>query len=152
MTTREYLQQIERYDYIIENKIREIERLEALIKTIPALPYDKDKVESSGGYDRISATVAKLVDDKRRVEELLEESRERRNRIIEQIEAMPNPKHVNILSKRYLQYQELYRLVNIVGRSYSQVKNIHREALSEFEKLYRHEYRHLKSSLKINAD
>lgn len=152
MTTREYLQQIERYDYIIENKLREIERLEMLLKTIPALPYDKDKVMSSGNQDRIGGSVSQLLDDKANVEKLLDESKRKRNRIIEQIESLPNPKHIKVLSERYLKYQELFRLVNIVGFSYNQVKNIHRDAIAEFEKLYKTEYKGLKSWSKVNPD
>lgn len=152
MTTREYLQQVERYDYIIENKLREIERLEALLKTIPALPYDQDRVMASGDQDKLGASVSKMLDDRRELEALLEESRKMRNRIIEQIESMPNPKHIKVLSERYLKYQELYRLVNVVGYSYSQVKNIHREAITEFEKRYRNEYKGLKDFSKINPD
>ena len=145
MTTREYLQQIERYDYIIENKLREIERLEMLLKTIPALPYDKDRVMSSGDYDRIGVSVAQMLDDKANIEKLLDESKRKRSRIIRQIESLPNPKHIKVLSERYLKYQELFRLENVVGYSYNQVKNIHRDAIAEFEKLYKNEYKNFTS-------
>ncbi|MBP5331370.1 MAG: DUF1492 domain-containing protein [Lachnospiraceae bacterium] len=152
MKTREYLQQIERYDLIIRNRIVEIERLDELIRTVPALPYDKDKIISSGDQDHLGASVAKLLDDKRELEEFMAECMEKRKRIIEQIESLSTTKYVRILSMRYLDYKELYKVASELGYSYSQVKNFHRDALVEFENLYEPEYRYKKSVMKIDPD
>lgn len=140
MTTTKYLRQIERYDRLIQNKRTEIERLEALLETIPALPYDKEKVQSSGGKDKVGDGVARLLDNKAELEELMEQYSTKRDRIIEQIESMPDNRHLAVLSIVYLEYKELWEVPNKTHYRYSYVRKIHSNALKEFEKRYGQEY------------
>lgn len=140
MTTTKYLRQIERYDRLIKNKRMEIERLENLLETIPALPYDKDKVMSSGCQDKIGNDVATLLDDKKELENLLYLYSTKRKHIIEQIESMPDNRHLTVLSLVYLEYKELWEIPNETTYTYAYVKNLHSNALKEFEKRYGKEY------------
>ena len=146
MTTTKYLRQIERYDRLIKNKRMEIERLESLLETIPALPYDQDKIMSSGSQDKIGNDVATLLDDKCELEDLLRRYSEKRKHIIEQIESMPDNRHLTVLSLVYLEYKELWEIPNETNYTYTYVKNLHSNALKEFEKRYGKEY--LKSCYK----
>lgn len=140
MKTTTYLRQIERYDRLIKNKRTEIERLEALLETIPALPYNKDKVMSSGSQDKIGDDVAILLDDKSELETLLQQYSEKRKHIIEQIESMPDNRHLTVLSLVYLEYKELWEVPNETNYTYTYVKNLHSAALKDFEKRYGKEY------------
>ena len=140
MTTKKYLQQIERYDRLIKNKCIEIERLESLLSSIPALPYDKDKIISSGSQDKLGDNVAQLFDEKAELERLLNIFAVKRTRIIEQIESMSNNKHMIVLSMLYLECKELWEIPNETHYSYSYVKKLHSNALRDFEKLYGQEY------------
>lgn len=140
MTTKRYLKQIERYDRLIKNKCIEIERLEALLSSIPALPYDKDKIISSGSQDKLGDDVAKLFDEKAELERLLNVFTVKRTRIIEQIESMPDNKHMIVLSMLYLECKELWEVPNETNYTYSYVKKLHSNALRDFEKRYGHEY------------
>ena len=140
MTTKKYLRQIERYDRLIKNKRTEIERLEALLKTIPALPYDQDKVISSGSKEKMADDVVRLLDEKERLSKLFEDYSQKRSHIIEQIEGMTDNRHLIILSLVYLEYKELWEIPNETNYTYSYVKNLHGQALSAFEKRYGQEY------------
>lgn len=140
MTTKRYLEQIEWLERAIKNKLVEIERLDALIKTIPALPYDKDKVMSSSDQDKLGCDVAKLLDEQNAISSLFNRYLKRRDRIIQQIESISEPKYLCVLSLRYLEYKELYQVSNETGYSYSHVKRLHKEALNEFEKKFGKEY------------
>lgn len=51
MTAKEYLQQLERADVIIEQKMKEQADLEELSKCVRAIDYGKDRVSSSGTGD-----------------------------------------------------------------------------------------------------
>ncbi len=140
MTTKKYLRQIERYDRLIKNKRLEIERLEALLSTIPALPYDKDKVISSGSQDKLGDSVSKLFDEKTELERMQNDYTIKRNRIIEQIESLPDNRHMIVLSMLYLECKELWEIPNETPYSYSYAKRLHSDALKEFEKSYGSEY------------
>ena len=140
MTTKKYLRQIERYDRLIRNKRLEIERLEALISTVPALPYDKDIVISSGDQDKLGNDVAKLLDARSELEQLIDDYSIKRTHIIEQIESMPDNRHMIVLSMLYLEYKELWEVPNDTNYTYTYAKNLHSAALKEFERRYGKEY------------
>ena len=82
MTAKEYLQQLERADVIIEQKMKEQADLEELSKCVRAIDYGKDRVSSSGTGDapfvnpvlkivmleqEINAEIDKYVDLKRKI-------------------------------------------------------------------------------------
>lgn len=140
MTTRKYLRQIERYDRLIRNKRTEIERLDALLKTIPALPYDQDKVMSSGSKEKMADDIVRLLDEKEQLSKLFDEYSRKRSHIIEQIEGMTDNRYLIILSLVYLEYKELWEIPNETNYTYSYVKNLHGKALRDFEKRYGQEY------------
>ena len=140
MTTRKYLRQIERYDRLIRNKRTEIERLDALLKTIPALPYDQDKVISSGSKEKMADDIVRLLDEKEQLSKLFDEYSRKRSHIIEQIEGMTDNRYLIILSLVYLEYKELWEIPNETNYTYSYVKNLHGKALRDFEKRYGQEY------------
>ena len=130
----------------------EISRYEALLMTIPAMPYDKDKIITSGDQDKLGASVARILDEKNNLDRMMNMYIDKKNRIIRQIESMKDPQYLKILSLRYVKFNELYKLVNVVGYSYTQVKNIHRAALKEFERIYYDEYKNMKSVSEIEPD
>lgn len=140
MTTIKYLSQIEIFDRILKNKLLEIERLEALLRTIPALPYDQDKVQSSGVKDTTGDKVTDLLDKKHDASVMFDHYLKKQKRIVEQINSISDSRYITVLSLRYLEYKELYQVTNETGYSYSHVKRLHKDALREFEKMYGGEY------------
>ena len=85
---KKYLEEIERYNSVIENKLAEIDQLKSLATSITTATSDTP-VQSSGNNDRIGKIVADIADKeaelKRLVDELVDERNER-IKIIEQLE------------------------------------------------------------------
>ena len=65
MDIKEYLNQIQRYEKVINNKLEEIEHLKSLATSISASAYGIERVQTSGSQDKIGDTIAKLVDAQR---------------------------------------------------------------------------------------
>ena len=61
MTAKEYLQQIRKFDIMIDYKQKQLEELRELCMSITS-PMNPDKVQLSKNGDNIGETVAKIVD------------------------------------------------------------------------------------------
>lgn len=61
MTTQQYLSQVQKFDYLIQNNIKEIERLKSLITSI-SVNQEKEKVQTSGAKDKIGDFCARIID------------------------------------------------------------------------------------------
>lgn len=139
MTTKTYLQQIERLEKMIQNKLSEIYRLKTMSCSV-SISNDKDKVQTSADKDRLGATVAKIVDLERETDALVDNFIDKRNHIISQIDNIGNTDYYNILSLRYINSNTFDDIAKATDWSIRQVFNIHGKALLEFEKLYGSEY------------
>lgn len=139
MTTKSYLQQIERLEKMIQNKLSEIYRLKTISCSV-SVSNEKDKVQTSADKDRLGSTVAKIVDLEHETNALVDNFTDKRNHIIDQIDHMENVDYYHILSLRYVGGNTFQSISNMTNWSMRQVFNIHGRALQEFEKLYGAEY------------
>ena len=90
MDTREYLNQIQRYDKIRRNKLEELEYLESLAQGIKSFSYDSERVQTSGPCDKIGETVAKIVDLKNDIIETTNKCLEVRIEVTKTIDSADN--------------------------------------------------------------
>lgn len=139
MTTKQYLNQIERLDRMIQNKLAEIYKLKTMSCSV-SVSKDNDRVQTSADKDRLGSTVANIVDLEEETNALMTNFKERRNHIISQIDSMENTDYYHVLSLRYVGGNTFQSISNMTNWSMRQVFNIHGRALQEFEKLYGTEY------------
>lgn len=133
MTTDEYLDQVSRLSLAIENTLQDIQRLKDMATSITA-PMDKERVQSSGTSDMVAKNVAEYVTLQQ--SENLKSCTELRNRIIRQINSMPNKRDYNILYKRYVLEIPISQIADALHIDRSLVyKDLHR-ALANFERIY----------------
>lgn len=139
MTTKSYLEQIERLDRMIQNKLSEIEQLKHIATSITIAPKEVN-VQVSADKDRMGSAVAKLIDLEQETDRLVDEYIDKRKRIIEQIDSIKDTNMYHVLSERYISRKGLSVIAVEMGYSFKQVCRIHGNALTEFERIYGNEY------------
>lgn len=141
MTTKEYLNQIERLDKMITNKLSEIYQLKIMACSI-TVSGDSERVQTSGNQDKLGSTIAKIVDLERETDELVDSLVDKRKEILKQIDSMKNIDHYDVLHKHYVERRTFQDIADTENWSIRQVFNIHGRALQEFEKMYGNTYLH----------
>lgn len=139
MTTKLYLEQIERLDRMIQNKLSEIEQLKHIATSITIAPKEVN-VQVSSDKDRTGSAVSKLIDLEQETDRLVDEYIDKRKRIIEQIDSIKDTNMYHVLSEKYISRKGLSVIAVEMGYSFKQVCRIHGNALAEFERLYGMEY------------
>lgn len=142
METKQYLNQIERLEKQIQNKLSEIYQLKTMACSV-TVSKETDRVQTSPDKDRLGSTVAKIVDLEKETDKLVDEFVDKRNHIIGQIDSMENVDYYHILSLRYVSRNTFDDIANKTGWSIRQTFRIHGQALVEFEKEYGAEYKSL---------
>lgn len=137
MNTKTYLQQIDRFNQIIENKKLELDDIEEKYSMIPSPSYD-ERVQSSKDLDKLGRTIASIVDYKDELLKCIESHIEKRKVIVEQIQSMSSMDndYYNILFKRYVLKYTFTKIADNIYCSERQVIREHGKALLEFEKLW----------------
>lgn len=144
MTTKEYLNQIERLDKMITNKLSEIYQLKIMACSI-TVSGDSERVQTSGNQDKLGSTIAKIVDLERETDKLVDSLVDKRKEILKQIDNMKNIDHYDVLHKHYVERRTFQDIADSENWSIRQVFNIHGRALQEFEKMYGDTYLHKNS-------
>ena len=135
MNTKQYLNQVRRYDRMISNKLSEIYQLKTLATSI-SVATDGDRVQSSGNKDRMGNTVARLVDLERETDKLIQVYTEKRQVIISQIDSMDDMNFYDVLFHRYIEGKTFEAISEDIHYSWRQVMRIHDDALAAFEKKF----------------
>ena len=144
MTTKEYLNQIERLYKMITNKLSEIYQLKIMACSI-TVSGDSERVQTSGNHDKLGSTIAKIVDLERETDELVDSLVDKRKEILRQIDNMKNIDNYDVLHKHYVERRTFQDIADSENWSIRQVFNIHGRALQEFEKMYGDTYLHKNS-------
>ena len=139
MTTKQYLSQIGRYERMIDDKLTELYRLRQIASSI-SISVSDDKIMSSGSQDKMGDAVAKIVDLEKSVEDTITKYTETRQKIIMQIDNIPDINAYSVLFNRYVANKSFEKIADSIGYSVRQTIRIHGIALQEFEKIYGSEY------------
>ena len=139
MKTEDYLKQIERLDLMIEKKLEEITNLRELAMSISVVQKDVN-VQTSGDKDQLGKAIAKIVDLEKEADKLIDEYVDKRQRIIRQIDKIPEKDQYRILLDRYVLQKFWGDIIDEWDCSRSKALSVHKEALETFEKMYGQEY------------
>lgn len=142
MTTKSYLQQIERLEKMIQNKLSEIYRLKTMACSV-SVSNENEKVQTSSDKDQLGATVAKLIDVERETNALVDSFINKRNHIIKQIDDIENTDYYSVLSLYYISGYTIEEIASKMNYTTRNVFKIRNKALDEFCKKYGHEYENL---------
>ena len=134
MDAKKYLEQIEMLEIKIENKLIEQQQMRAIATGISAA-IGGDRVQASGGGQRMENAIIKCVDLEREIDALVDELIDTRKRVISTIEKLDSPTEYNILHKRYVQFKSFKDIADDYGKEYTWVTTTHGRALKKVQLL-----------------
>lgn len=135
MQTKEYLNQISRFERMISNKMVEIEQLRTLATSTTIPPKDVN-VKSSSDKDKLGNIVTKIVEKEDEANALIDKWSD----IIAQIDNMEDFKQYDALYQKYVLKMQT-KEISLEGiTSVRRVQQILADALLEFEKKYGEKY------------
>ena len=151
MTAKEYLNQIKLLNLKIDQKQEEREDLlkSAIYNSSPALT---ERVQTSVSGDKMSRIVDRCVDMDKDINDMVMQYMEKRDRIINQIQALEDPRCVEILYHKYvghrrsdgrMEYMRLEEIACIMRKpngspyTYGHIRALHGKALKDFGIMYK---------------
>ncbi len=134
MTAVKFLEQIERADKTIDNKLSEVYRLRCLATSI-TVPTDREAVQTSGVSDKVGNIVAKIVDLEDEIDGLIDEYIDVRQSCIKVIESLPDTLQYTVIHKHYVQYKSFVEIAEEENYTYQWILRVHNKALSKIEEI-----------------
>lgn len=134
MTTKQYLNQIKRFDVLIENKASEIEQLRSMATSI-TVATDGDRVQTSGDKDRVGRAVAKILDKEDELNELIDQYYDSKELILNQLETLET-NYYQLLFYKYVNGYTIEVMAEKMFYSVQHIKKMTNDALRDFERKY----------------
>lgn len=139
MTTKQYLNQIDRINRMVNNKLAEIYQLKTMVCSI-SVSANEDKVKSSSDKDKLGSAVAKIVDLENEINKAIDIYVDKKERIVSQIDSIKDIMEYQVLFSRYIEHKTFEQIAEDNDYSVRQILRIHGNALVEFEKKFGQEY------------
>ena len=139
MTTKDYLNQINRLDKSIQNKLSELLQYRELSVSLSAVSSDI-KVRISPEVDRIGRSIARLEELEQQLDRMIDCFVDKKTHIIAQIDDIEDEMHYQVLFARYIECKTFEKIAEELNYSFRQIVRVHEKALAEFEGRYGQEY------------
>lgn len=134
MRAKEYLQQLRRLDTVIDQKIKELDDLKVKSTCIGGIDYSKERVQSSPSGDApFVKPVLRMIELEQEINAEIDRFVDEKHEIINQIQALQNPKHIDILYKHYVEFKRLEIVAVEMNFTYQYIVELHGTALKEFQ-------------------
>lgn len=140
MGTKEYLQQIGRYDRLINNKLVELAQYRSMACSVSAVKND-ERVQSSPSYDTMDKIVSKIEQMENEIDMLVDRYIDNKRIIISQIDSMSDEMTYQILFSRYVEQKTFEKMAIEMNYCYKQIIRRHGKALQEFEQKWGNTYK-----------
>lgn len=140
METKEYLQQIGRYDRLINNKLVELAQYRSMACSVSAVKND-ERVQSSPSYDTMDKIVSKIEQMENEIDTLADRYIDNKRIIISQIDGMSDEMTYQILFSRYVEQKTFEKMAIEMNYCYKQIIRRHGKALQEFEQKWGNTYK-----------
>lgn len=139
MDTKQYLNQISRYDRLINNKLLEISELRELAYGISAIT-NKERIQSTPDYDRLGSAICKIEKMETQLDKMIDRYFDMKNTIIEQIGSIEDEIYYSILFSKYVEKKSFEKIADELQYSFRNTTRLHGRALQEFERKYGQTY------------
>lgn len=134
MKAKEYLQQLQRLDTMINQKIKELGDLRLMSQSVCGIDYSKERVQSSPSGDApFVKPVLRMIELEQEINAEIDRFVDEKHEIINQIQALQNPKHIDILYKHYVEFKRLEIVAVEMNFTYQYIVELHGTALKEFQ-------------------
>lgn len=134
MKAKEYLQQLQRLDTVINQKIKEVQDLRLQAQSGSGLDYSKERVQSSPSGDApFVKPICRIIDLEAEINAEIDKFVDEKHKIINQIQGLKNSDYISLLFKRYVEFKSLEKICVEMNFSYDYIKHLHGYALQDFE-------------------
>lgn len=134
MKAKEYLQQLKRLDTMINQKIKELGDLRLMSQSVGGIDYSKERVQSSPSGDApFVKPVLRMIELEQEINAEIDRFVDEKHEIINQIQALQNQKHIDILYKHYVEFKRLEIVAVEMNFTYQYIVELHGTALKEFQ-------------------
>lgn len=137
MKAKEYLQQLQRLDTVINQKIKELDGLRLELQSTRGIDYSKERVQSSpsGSAPFVNLT-GRIMDLEAEINAEIDCFVDKKHQIINQIQGLSNATHIQVLFKRYVEFKRLEVIAVEMNFTYQYTRALHGNALRNFERSY----------------
>ena len=129
---QEYLEQVEKCDSMIKNKLIEQQQWMDIALGITA-NMDGERVQASGAKSKMANAIDKCVDMEAEIDSLVDKLIDLMKDVIQTIEAVHSTSEYNVLHMRYIQFKSLQEIADHYDRDYTWVTTTHGRALKSVE-------------------
>lgn len=137
MKAKEYLQQLQRLDTVINQKIKEVDDLRLKSRSVGSIDYSKERVQTSPSGDApFVKLIGRIIDLEAEINAEIDAFVDEKHRIINQIQALKNSKYIKILYKHYVEFKKLEVVAVEMNFTYQYVVELHGYALKDFQTTY----------------
>ena len=133
MNAVEFVEQIEKFDELMQDKRDEIKRLQDIALSI-TVSMDGEKVKSTPNPEKMASAVAGYLDLEAQLQLSIIQYATERQKVIGVLERLPT-KEYKILYKKYVLMQDYQTIADAIGKSYSHVTSWHGIALAHLQKI-----------------
>lgn len=133
MDARSYMEQVQRINAMIKNKVQEAELWRHRATDISAT-LNPAHVSSSNSPSKMEHIIVTYLDIEKDISQELKRLQERKKEVQELIEQLP-AKEYDVLHQVYFQGVPLYEIADAFERSYSWVTSMHGRALKSVQKI-----------------
>lgn len=127
-----YLEEIEKYDRLMQNKIAEIKQLRCLATSVTAV-LKPDKVQTSGAGDKVGHIVSLIVDTEAELQTIINHFFSEKTERIKLIEQLENPLEYTVLHKKYIQYKRFDDIAAEENYTLQYIYEVHAKALKKID-------------------
>ena len=134
MWAKKYLQEIQRMEEQINQRLEELSSLKALygLKGCGL----SERVQTSQRGDGLENEAIKCVELERQIREQIQEFTNKKNIIISRIQALTDIRCIQVLYRRYVRYMSFESIAVELNYSYDHVTRLHAKALKDFERCH----------------
>ena len=137
MKAKEYLQQLQRLDTVINQKIKELGDLRLKSRSTGSIDYSKERVQTSPSGDApFVKLIGRIIELEEEINAEIDAFVDEKHRIINQIQGLQNSKYIEILYKHYVEFKRLEVVAVEMNFTYQYVVELHGYALKDFQTTY----------------
>lgn len=133
MTAKEYLGQIRKYDILIENKTKMIQRLREQAESV-TVAMGGERVKSSGSNDKLGDTIVKILDLENTIKKDVESMARVKQDVMNTIDKIGDADLMNVLYKRYVHFKTWEEIPEEMGYTERTIYRLHGKALLALQK------------------
>lgn len=131
---KDYLLQIRLLDTQIDCMLSNVDGLrESLLRITPTLK--QDVVTGGSSHDRMSTTIAKIVDLEKEINAKVDTYIDKKAQIIRLLDKVHNPDYLKVLQLRYIEYETFEEIASDMHYSHCWICRLHGRALQTFAKI-----------------